>query len=106
MKPVKPLLLALLFTAPLLSGAELRGKFTGLAGATVHVACGGDTKQGTIADNGGYIVRGLPSNKGCNFTLKKGDASSIPIPFQTRKAVTTYNGSLRLSGKRIIYARK
>jgi hypothetical protein len=86
--------------------AELRGRLTGLSGASVTVKCKNFSNSRSIGKNGTYAILGLPSGKDCSFTVSRKDAVSAPIPFSTSKSVTIYNGRLKQYKKRIIVIRK
>ena len=100
-------LISLSFTS-IINAAELRGRFTGFPGASVKVSCNSvsDVKSSPVRSDGTYAIKGLPSGKDCSFTVSKGDAKSVSIPFSTSRSVTIYNGQLRKHGSRILVIRK
>jgi hypothetical protein len=95
----------LMFTVSAVGAADLRGKLSGLSGATITAKCGGVSKSAKISKNGSFNVGGLPINQSCSFTLSIGQSSSVGIPFNTKNNVTEYRGSARVVGKKIIVAR-
>jgi len=99
--------LCLLFFSSLINAAELRGRLTGIAGASVAVECSGfGPLASSIAGSGAYAVMSLPAGKDCSFRVSKGAASSTGIAFNTSQSVTIYNGQLRMYEDRIVVIRQ
>jgi len=82
--------------------ADLRGKLTGIPGATVKVSCTGNLAASTIiSSDGRFFISGLPANQSCSFTVLKGDMVSSEKRFSTGRTISSYNGSLRIVNGRI-----
>ena len=104
-------LVTLLFLiSPLLTSninaSELRGRFTGLPGASVVVRCNGGGGSSTLSNDGTYSIVGLPSGRTCSFTVSKDDAKSVIIPFDTSRSVTIYNGQVKKYKNKILVIRE
>ena len=88
------------------NAADLRGSFSGLAGASIRVACGEVVRSTKLSQNGKFRISSLPANKACFFTVHHGQSLSVPASFSTNKNITNYKGTLRKAGKKIIVIRK
>lgn len=98
-------LISLLFASNI-NASELRGRLTGLPGASVDVSCNGYDDSLPLSNNGTYSIMGLPSGKNCSFTVSTEDAKSVKIPFSTSRSVTIYNGQVKKFGGRIVVIRE
>ncbi len=86
--------------------AELRGRLTGISGATIQVTCDGIPRPAPIGNDGSYAIVGLPTGKSCSFIVSSGNASSAQIPFSTTRSVTIFNGRLKRQNEIILVIRQ
>jgi hypothetical protein len=100
-------LISLLFTSNI-NAAELRGRLSGLSGASVNVTCNGGGGSSLLSSDGTYSIMGLPFGKSCSFTVtvSKDKAESVRIPFNTSRSITIYNGQVKKYGRRILVIRE
>lgn len=98
--------LIFLLVSSVAHAAELRGRFTGIPGATIRVICNTFDRSVPIRNDGSYSIFGLPTAQSCSFIVSSGDASSVPIPFSTTRSVTIFNGQLKQRNEIILVIRQ
>jgi hypothetical protein len=104
---LKYFIAVLMLTAiPFVDAADLRGKLTGINGATIHVICEGSSTSVKVSSSGSYRVSNLPANKSCSFKVQVGSSISTAIPFSSSKNVSVYNGSIKKFNNKILVVRK
>ena len=90
------------------SAAELRGKILAFgggnppSGAVMYAECKGTQKHASVASDGRYSIRGLPSGTTCELSIAIGDAKSPRIPFTTSGPVARFNGQVRRRGNSLV----
>lgn len=98
---------SLLFFLNVAQAAELRGNLTGIQGASITVSCdSAPIINVNISARGSFYAPDLPPNQACNFTVKSGEAASIPISFNSSRSITIFKGNLTLFGNRILVIRQ
>ena len=98
-----------LLVSSIVHAAELRGRLTGISGATIQVQCVNDpfNQSVPIGNDGSYAIFGLPTRKSCSFIVSLGNViKSVPISFSTTRSVTIFNGRLKQQNNIVLVIRQ
>ena len=96
MKLFSTTILAVMLLTSVAHASELRGTLEMEGAVRLHVSCSDGFYQARdVPENGSYSIRGLPSNKSCNFVVTQGQAKSVKMPFNTNDPVESYSATLR-----------
>jgi hypothetical protein len=102
--------LVLMLVSERVYAADLRGRIWPASGqqnlpadTRLIVKCPGIADKSTsLADNGSYSIRGLPSSTTCELTLQIDDLLSRVVTVRTSAVVVRFSAEVRRSDKTII----